>query len=116
MLNSLKRRMRAAGFTLVKVPLRSGETRLQRFLLNAMRATGYVVFKPRSKNEGPEQSSWQENAARAAGRHAANIPNRGTGAGRPSRPADPRTNRMEDFTAVFAGIEPWKGHVPKGFL
>jgi hypothetical protein len=30
--------------------------------------------------------------------------------------ADPRINRMEDFADFFAGIDAWKGQVPKGYM
>lgn len=57
-----------------------------------MRVAGYSVFKPRARRD-------------IADSEPAQVPI-----------ADGRINRMEEFADFFAGIEPWKGHVPKGFM
>jgi hypothetical protein len=102
--NRLANRLRRAGYEIVRIPPRPGETWPHRVLVNAMRATGYLIFKPRSGTGSPKVHS---DAAPAA------LQEQAPSAG---EIAEAGINRMEDFWGFFAGIEPWKGHVPKGFM
>jgi hypothetical protein len=104
----LVNRFRRAGFEVVRIAPRAGEKWPHRLLVNAMRAAGFAVFKPRARGNTPHgENGAAENAGSDDFQNQ--IP-----AGTIS--ADPRVNRMEDFRDFFAGIEPWKGHVPKGFM
>jgi hypothetical protein len=103
-------RLRRAGFEVVRIPPRPGEAWSHRVLVNAMRAAGYAVFKRRTLAERPAREQANGVAENAESDDFQNQ------APAEAIIADPRTNQMEDFKDFFAGIEPWKGHVPKGFM
>lgn len=98
--NFLANRLRRAGFDVVRIPRRPEETWSQRLLATALGVAGFRLFRPRPR-------LLLKTSAETAG----------FGSQAPEIPiVDERTNRMQDYVEFFAGIEPWKGQVPKGFM
>lgn len=87
---------RVAGYHIFSVPLRSDQSRLGRFVEHAARSAGYGLA--RNKMVGL-----------VAAEMRATDP-------LPARSAEGLPTPMDAFIDAFAGVQPWRGQVPEGFL
>jgi FkbM family methyltransferase len=87
---------RFAGYHVFSVPRRSDQSRVSRLVEHAARAVGYGLARAKLVGIAPITRPDAETEG--------------------SQPAAGLPTRMDAFADGFAGVTPWRGHVPQGFL